>query len=161
MPNAPHRDGIFQRGSYLTVSRIALWPGNRADIAVKCTPGPTAIYPFDVTIYADDVDIGPMLGNVHAQDCVFKLRVVSAVVSQQSPIIAFLPTGIVTPPSYMPDLQTTPGSWSKLIDMDSCQWAINGQYFWGGVQPPALHVQHVCGPGVRAVAVRVPVPPEQ
>ena len=127
------RDGIFQQNGYPQVTRMAFWPGTRLDIAVQCNPGPTATYPVDVTVYADTVDIGPMTGNMHAQDCVFKFRVVSAANSQQNPMIAFFPTGEVTYPSYMPNLMNTPGVWSKLVDLDS--WAINTQYFWGVTTP--------------------------
>ena len=121
------RDGVFQQDGYPTVTRMVLHPGTRLDVAVLCQPGPTASYPVDVTVYADIVDIAPMVGNAHAQPNVFTLRVVSAAKSQQAQQIPFFPTGNVALPSYFGDLRTATPEWSKIIDLDD--FAVNGQFF--------------------------------
>lgn len=124
------RDGVFQQGGYPRVTRIVLAPGSRADVAVKCTPPITAVYPFDLPLFADGNDNGPLDPiNLHAQAVVFNLHIVDPASNQQWPLLGSFPRLSTVLPSYLTDLRTATPVWKRLIDMED--FKINGRYFPG------------------------------
>ena len=98
------RDGIFQQGSYVTVTRMAFIPATRADYAIMCTPPLTASYPYYIRVYADPLDYGPFNGHTVAQDNVFTL-VVSLPPTGFTPLA--VPTSLAPVPPYLQSLMSS------------------------------------------------------
>lgn len=130
------RDGVFQQNGYVRVTRMVFFCGTRADFAILCKPPAATVYPLDIAVYADNQDIGPLVGNVHQQDVMFTVRIVSPEESQQVPPITVFPTSPVPLPSYMSDLTHAPVDWARIVDLDSDK--INGVYFPGYNADPSI-----------------------
>jgi FtsP/CotA-like multicopper oxidase with cupredoxin domain len=131
------RDGIFHPIPYQTVSAVILYPGNRADIVIKCS---AVVVDQNITarIFNDPARDGVLgSGNRMQQDILFVLQVKQATGSSVS--TRALPTSAVTLPDYLSGLvglSTTALAAHTVtnIDMqwsDAIGYSINGAQFVG------------------------------
>lgn len=133
------RDGIFQSLPYLDLARLVLIQATRADVAVYCTLPVGSNKPIRVNVYASNAtdDIGPLWGNVHAQDSVFSILIKARTRSKK---LVGLPTSVAPLPAHISNLLDKPVHRTQVVDMDN--FAINTVPFPGFSAPAAFRYVH-------------------
>jgi hypothetical protein len=126
------RDGVFQQGEYIQVSKLVFIQATRADYAVLCTLPDGVKGPVSVNVFASagEADIGPLWGNVHAQQSVFTI-IINKPLAKKSALK--MPTTFVSLPAYLTDIMSEPVEATQVIDMDD--FGINGVKFPGFTAP--------------------------
>jgi hypothetical protein len=122
------RDGVFQQGEYIQVSKLVFIQATRADYAVLCTLPPGVQAPLSINVYAtaEASEIGPLWGNVHAQDTVFTIVIDKPLKKALRMPLAFVPL-----PAHLSDLlgEDVLVTETQVVDMDD--FAINTVKFPG------------------------------
>lgn len=128
------RDGVFQQAPFLTMSKVPMAQGGRADLAVLCNAPEGVVADVRVEVRADADDIGPLWGNVHEQAVVFTIVIKPAMPAALR--LALPADEAVTLPGYLASLLDEPVvREAEVVDLDDM--AINTVKFKGFDAPLA------------------------